>query len=143
MFGNDRTDIRRMFLSAWEKRTNPLLTLSPLEQIIVNTINLHPEYQHWFEAGEELLNKDFETGEGGANPFFHLGLHISIHEQLQTDRPPGIRNAYQRLAAKTETNHDAEHKMMECLEQALWQAQASGKEPDEKLYLRCVERAAG
>jgi len=54
---------------------------------------------------------------------------------VATDRPPGIRAAHQNLLTKTGDAHDTEHRMIECLAEALWSAQRSGRAPDEMAYL--------
>jgi len=36
--------------------------------------------------------------------------------------------------------HAAEHAMIECLGEALWQAQRSGRAPDEAAYLAALHR---
>ena len=35
--------------------------------------------------------------------------------------------------------HEAEHRMMECLGQVLWEAQQAGGMPDEAAYLTCIQ----
>ena len=67
-----------------------------------------------------------------------MGMHITIREQVQTDRPAGIANAHQRLIIKVGDVQEAEHRMQECLGLALWEAQRSGTMPDESRYLECV-----
>ena len=67
-----------------------------------------------------------------------MGLHIAIHEQLGTDRPPDIRAAYQALRSRLDGAHAVEHRRMDCLEQTLWHAQRDGREPSASDYLECV-----
>ena len=47
------------------------------------------------------------------------------------------------LARRLGDVHAAEHPMIECLGEALWQSQRSGRAPDEAGYLAALERAAG
>jgi len=56
----------------------------------------------------------FEAAAGGdtENPFLHMGLHLAVREQLSIDRPPGVREIQQALAARL-GEHDAEHVLME------------------------------
>ena len=67
------------------------------------------------------------------------GMHITLAEQLSTDRPPGIRDLYQRMAHAAGDAHEAEHQMMECLGQVLWEAQRAGRQPDEHAYIGCLQ----
>ena len=80
---------------------------------------------------------------GQTNPFLHMGMHLAIREQLATNRPAGITETFGLLMARVQDAHAVEHRMMECLGEALWQAQRSGQEPDEARYLACLRQLAG
>jgi hypothetical protein len=140
MFGQDREQLRRFFLTSWDKRLAGQ-ALQPLERLVAEVIAQHPEY-HACLADEERLHQDYGPEQGQANPWLHMGMHITIGEQLGADRPSGIRAAYQRLVLSRGDPHAAEHAMMECLGAVLWEAQRSGAAPDEQAYLACVERLA-
>jgi hypothetical protein len=141
MFGNNREEIRRFFLACWDRREEPMLSLSPLEQQVIHVLKLHPEYHALFEnSAEALVHRDFPDGTASGNPFYHLGLHISLHEQISTDRPPGIRQLYQQYKTGFGDLHEAEHAMLEVLERALWEAQASNRMPDDAAYLAALQK---
>jgi hypothetical protein len=72
----------------------------------------------------------------------HMGMHIAIHEQLGTNRPAGIREIYGNVIKQCGDPHKAEHQMMECLAEMMWQAQRNGTAPDEKEYLRKLKKLA-
>ncbi|MCP3667247.1 MAG: DUF1841 family protein [Gammaproteobacteria bacterium] len=139
MFGNDRGAMRKVFFNAWNKAEEKQ-SLDPLEQLIVETVGQHPEYHVLLNDQDSSLDKDFSPDGGETNPFLHMGMHISLLEQIQSDRPGGIRIHYQQLTRKYGDAHQAEHQMMECLGLALWEAQRSGKMPDEQAYLRCLQK---
>lgn len=138
MFGNNRDDIRRFFIACWNRREEPLFSLSPLEQQVLQVIELHPEYHKMLEQGEALVRKDFPGGTESGNPFYHLGLHLSLLEQISTDRPPGIRQLHGEFRASFGEVHTAEHAMIEVLEAALWEAQANNRMPDDARYLEAL-----
>jgi len=138
MFGNDRIKMRRFFTDAWKKATLGE-ELIPLESMVVDVIKQHPEYHKMLEGSDDVLDKDYSPESGESNPFLHMSMHISIHEQLSTNRPSGIRDAYQKLALQYGGNHEAEHQMMECLGRMLWDAQRAGKMPDEQIYLKSIK----
>jgi hypothetical protein len=71
-----------------------------------------------------------------------MGMHISLQEQIGTDRPPGVRQLYQRVMRRIGDGHEAEHQMMECLGRMLWEAQRENRLPDEQAYLQCLRRLA-
>lgn len=140
-FGNDRDSLRRHYLSVWEKAKQQQ-PLTPLERIIAEIIFEHPEYHELLEKGEKNLDKDWLPEGGEANPFLHMGMHIALTEQIQTDRPIGIRDVYQVFRLREEA-HAVQHRMMECLGEALFHAQKTAGVPDEQDYLQCLKRLAG
>lgn len=134
-----RDELRRTYVEAWRKRRERL-PLSPLEAQIADVIELHPEYQTLFNDAAQAVNKDWSPDGGATNPFLHMGLHLAIRDQVTTDRPPGIREVHRALAARLGSAHDAEHQLIECLAEALWNAQRSGLPPDERAYLEKVRK---
>ncbi len=139
MFGNDRNSLRRYYYTVWEK-ANTGQALEPLERLIAGIISDHPEYQPMLVDAEAALHRDYLPEMGQTNPFLHLGMHIAIHEQLGSDRPAGILGVYQQLCRKAGDSHAAEHQMMDCLGETLWEAQRNGREPDEQAYLARLMR---
>jgi len=138
MFGQNREQLRRFFQTSWEKRLNDQ-ALQPLEQIVVQVIEQHPEY-HRHLGDPNQLERDFTPEQGETNPWLHMGMHITLAEQIGTDRPVGIRASYQQVVARSSDHHTAEHAMMDCLGLALWEAQRSGAAPDERSYLECLKK---
>lgn len=137
MFAGNREDSRRFFLASWQKRQAGA-QLEPLEQIVVQVIEAHPEYLDAVKTGDAPRMR----GELEHNPFLHMGLHIALIEQLQADRPAGIRAEYQRLCLSGRDVHEMEHAMMQVLLEVLHEAQARGAMPDERVYLTRVQQIA-
>jgi hypothetical protein len=131
----DRSSLRRMYVDAWRKHREHSV-LEPLEAQIVDVIGEHPEYQALLD--EAALTMDWTPEQGATNPFLHMSLHLAIREQVATDRPPGIAALHAGLSAQLGSNHDAEHRMSECLGAALWESQRSGRPPDEAAYLESL-----
>lgn len=137
LFGNDRNELRRMYVQAWRlKRAGQ--PMSALEAQIAEVVGEHPEYHALLI--EESVEADFAPESGQSNPFLHMGMHLAIREQVSTNRPVGIRDVHARLAAKHADHHAAEHAMLECLGEALWRAQRDGTPPDELAYLESLKR---
>ena len=132
IFGQDRRELRKIYSDAWRKQLNGM-PLSPLETQIADVVAQHPEYHDTVTDAD--LDKDYTPEEGRTNPFLHMGLHLGIREQVATDRPPGIATIYAALAARTGDRHVAEHQMIECLAETLWEAQSQNGAPDEERYL--------
>jgi hypothetical protein len=132
IFGQDRNELRTMYAQAWTKHCDGAV-LSPLEAQIAQVIADHPEY-HAAVSGD--LEHDFTVEGGETNPFLHMGLHLGIREQVATNRPAGIASVFADFAAKTGDAHVAEHRMIDCLAETLWEAQNENRPPDESLYLQ-------
>ena len=137
IFGQDRHELRKMYADAWQKHVDGQ-PMSPLESLIAGVVAQHPEYQAVLTGGD--LDKDYTPEGGQTNPFLHMGLHLGIREQVATDRPPGIARIYETLAARHGDSHAAEHLMIECLAETLWESQSTNRAPDETLYLERLRR---
>jgi Domain of unknown function (DUF1841) len=128
-----REQLRQTYADAWRKHL-ARSPLTPLEAMIADVIGVHPEYQAI--VGDSDAAAAFEPGSGGEeNPFLHMGLHLAVRDQVSIDRPPGVRELHRLLQARHGDLHRAEHVLMEALGETLWQAQRSGRPPDEAAYL--------
>jgi len=63
---------------------------------------------------------------------------LALREQISTNRPQGISHIYSQLCLQKGDPLEAEHAMMPCLAEALWQAQKNQTLPDEINYLACL-----
>jgi Domain of unknown function (DUF1841) len=134
----DRTSLRARYFDAWAKQRAGR-PLEPLEVQITDVVSDHPEY-HAALADETTRDADFTAEAGRTNPFLHLGLHLAVRDQIATDRPTGIRAAFWRILEQAPDMHTAEHMLLECLAETLWEAQRQGSPPDERVYLERVLR---
>jgi hypothetical protein len=137
---HSRDQIRQTFCAIWDKHREGL-PLDSHETLIRDVMVEHPEYHAVLEDADSALGREYQTETGQTNPFLHMGMHISLREQLATDRPAGIRRIYQSQLARSGDVHAVEHQMMECLGQALWEAQRAGTLPDEQGYLNCLRQS--
>ncbi len=133
-----RDEVRRVYLNVWRKMQQQQL-LEPMEAVIADVIGAHPEYHDLLDGDADLTQRDFLPEQGQTNPFLHMGMHITLREQAQSDRPAGIRQIHRQLAA-SKGQHEAEHAMMECLGAVLWNAQRNNTLPDESEYLDCLKK---
>lgn len=139
MFTPSRDSARRFLIDAWRKRREGL-PAEPLEMLAGDIVAQHPEYQALLENGETALEREWRPEGGATNPFLHLSLHLAIEEQLSIDQPPGIRAIAERLSARLGDRHDALHRLIDCLAEALWQAQRHHQPLDSQAYLDCLTR---
>lgn len=139
MFNPSRDEARLFLIETWRKRRAGEL-LSPLEDLAAQLIQKHPEYYPMLENPERYQHNDYLPDQGTTNPFLHIMMHLAIEEQISIDQPHGIRTHFQRLTALHGSEHDAQHRMMECLGEMIWQAQRNGTAMDASLYMDCLER---
>ena len=138
MFNPSQHEVRQFFCEV-QRKLHDNLPLSPLEAIARDWIVQHPEYSEALADPEAALSADYSVETGRSNPFLHLAMHLSISEQLSIDQPPGIRAAFQQLAQRL-GEHGAQHQIMECLGETLWNAQRSGLPLDADAYLECIRQ---
>lgn len=139
MFTPSQHDVRRFFCETYRKhRSNEILT--PLEAIASDWIVQHPEYADSLKDVETALTAEYPVEHGQSNPFLHLSMHLSIAEQISIDQPQGIRAAFLTLVKRIDSEHEAHHRMMECLGEMMWTSQRSGLAPDGAAYIECVRR---
>ena len=137
IFGEDRSELRQMYADAWRKRCDRQ-PMAPLEIQIADVVEMHPEYH--FDVTSDDLDRDYTPDDGQTNPFLHMGLHLGIREQVATNRPAGISAIHKALSARLGDIHAAEHAMIECLAETLWEAQSSNQPPDEAKYLERLRK---
>lgn len=141
LFNPSRDEVRRFFFDAWRK-FGKQLPLSQLEGVAVEVIQMHPEYHHVLDAPEQYLEQPYFPEMGETNPFLHMSLHLSILEQVAINQPPGIATFYAALLQKHGNALDAQHDLMDCLAEAIWQSQHNQTPMDAQAYLQCMQRKA-
>jgi hypothetical protein len=139
MFNPSRDQVRQFFFEAWAKfRAGQPLT--DLEAIAAGHIGRHPEYHGILERPDRYQDRDWSPEMGETNPFLHLSMHLSISEQLSIDQPAGVKARYQALTDRLGDEHAAQHAVMDCLAEMIWQAQRYNLQPDGVAYLLCIEK---
>ena len=137
--GQDRGSTRDVFFRAWQahRAGKPL---EGIEKIIVQVVLQHPEYHALLDQPDAVRDRDYSAEPGHTNPFIHLGMHIAIEEQLSIDQPHGVRGCYQAILKRLANEHNAQHYMMECMNEMLWQANRQSAAFDVSMYLNCLRR---
>ena len=143
MFNPTRDQARDFLFETWRKfRVAEHLTA--MESMAVEVISLHPEYHTMLDDRERFLAKyrdrDYPPEFGETNPFLHLNMHLSIREQVSIDQPQGVKGFHVALSNKLGTALAAEHEMMDCLAEMIWQAQRHRTGPDAQIYLGCLDK---
>ena len=141
MFQPSQLDVRRFFCTTLARQRSGA-PLTPMESIAARWIDEHPEYHADLADEPAALAAVYTVEDGRTNPFLHLSMHLTITEQVSIDQPRGIRQAFELLAARRGSAHEAHHEVMECLGEMVWASQKSGLPPDGERYLECVRKRA-
>jgi hypothetical protein len=139
MFNPSREQVRQFFFDAWRKY-RARQPLAGLETVAVEIALLHPEYHPLLDDPARFVDAEYTPEQGVMNPFLHMSLHVAVEEQLSIDQPPGIRAEYERILASRGERHGALHAVLDCLGEAVWEAQRERRVPDSDAYLECLRR---
>ncbi len=142
MFNPSRDQVRQFFFEVWAKYRAGQ-PLAGAEQPALEAVLAHPEYHALLASPERNQDRDYLPESGETNPFLHLSMHLAITEQLSVDQPPGIRARYQSLLQQTGDAMAAQHAVMECLAEMIWQAQRNQTAFDSATYLHCLDKQLG
>ena len=137
MFNPTRDQVRDFFMNTWKKHQDKSV-LTPIESLALKWILEHPEY-HQAISSEQSREEDYQVQQGQVNPFLHLSMHLAIEEQISINSPPGIRQVFEQLSARSNP-HDAVHEIMECLGQVIWESQRLGKPLDNEQYQELLQQ---
>ena len=127
----NRQQLRQLYVDSWYK-FNQNLPMTNLETQIAKIIKLHPEYHRFINHSD--IDKDFTPESGFGNPFLHMGLHMSLIEQIATNRPLGISHVYKLLCDQYGGEHKVQHLCMNVLGEIIFYAQKNNSLPDEQEY---------
>jgi len=142
LYNPSRDQARQFLFDAWAKFKQNA-PLSDLEKIAVEVIQMHPEYQPILEAPERYMQQQYFPEMGATNPFLHLSLHLSVIEQISINQPIGITKVYATLQQKYDDKHLAQHDLLECLAETIWQAQRNNAPLDSLHYLNLLKQKIG
>ena len=142
LYNPSRDQARQFLFDAWAKfkqQTNH----SDLEKIAIELIQIHPEYHVILDSPSHYMNQQYFPEMGETNPFLHLSLHLSVIEQININQPIGITQVYDKLRQQYNDSHLAQHDVLECLAETIWQAQRNSQPLDSETYLNLLKQKSG
>ena len=146
LFNPSRDEVREFFFGTWAKFKQNLI-LTDLEKIALGVMHMHAEYHGILDAPEQFKSQEYFPELGETNPFLHMSLHLSILEQISINQPIGIAVIYEKLKLKHQNEqqfeHDAQHDVLECLAEVIWQAQRNHTGLNSSHYLELLHLKAG
>jgi hypothetical protein len=142
LYNPSRDQARQFLFDAWAKFKQKL-NLSDLEKIAVEVMQMHPEYHVVLDSPEHYMHQQYFPEMGETNPFLHLSLHLSVIEQISINQPIGITQIYDKLQQQYNDKHRAQHDLLECLAETIWQAQRNNAPLDAANYLNLLKQKSG
>lgn len=139
LYNPSRDQARQFLFDAWAKFKQQS-SLTDLEKIAVEVIQMHPEYHVIFDAPERYMQQQYFPEMGETNPFLHLSLHLSVIEQIAINQPIGIKAIYEQLKQKHNDQHIAQHDILDCLAETIWQSQRNNTPLDSTHYLGLLQQ---
>jgi Domain of unknown function (DUF1841) len=138
MFNPTQQEVRDFFCHTWQKATQKQV-LTPIESMAVDCMTFHPEYHDLLNNIEQARSEVYTPERGVTNPFLHLSMHLSIHEQVSINQPKPIREVFEKLAIRSDEHH-AYHAIMEVLAEILWQSQQQKTPLNAELYVEKLQQ---
>ncbi len=141
LFNPSRDQVREFFFNTWRKfKQNQIL--EGVETIGVQVMQMHPEYHAILDDSARYMHQQYFPEMDETNPFLHMSLHLSVLEQISINQPIGIANIYQQLLANYQDAHNAQHELLDCLVETIWQAQRNQQPLDAEHYMRLMQHKA-
>ena len=139
LFNPSRDEVRAFFFDAWEK-FKAQQTLTDLEKIGLGVMHMHTEYHAILDKPEQFKHQEYFPEFGETNPFLHMSLHLSILEQISINQPIGIATIYAQFQTKYQEDHAAQHAILECLAETIWQAQRNKTALNSDNYVQLLQQ---
>lgn len=138
LYNPSRDQVRQFFFDAWAKFKQQS-ALTDLEKIAIEVMQMHPEYHEVLNAPQQYMHQQYFPEMGETNPFLHLSLHLSAIEQISINQPIGITAIYDQLCKQHQDKHMAQHDILDCLAETIWQAQRNNLPMDSDAYLSLLK----
>ncbi|MBI3359464.1 MAG: DUF1841 family protein [Nitrospirae bacterium] len=127
--------------SVWEKIKKGE-ALSGDAEMIAETMIAHPEFDPFWLAGETAFQPQ-EINGFIVNPLVHIGLHVTIEQQLDADNPVEVRMALKGLLEKGITRHEAIHQIAGVWGDLYFRSVRRGGPFEDWTYLQELTRLSG
>jgi hypothetical protein len=134
LYNPSRDQARQFLFVAWANFKKNL-SLTDLEKIAVEVIQMHPEYHVVFDSPERFMHQQYFPEMGETNPFLHITLHLSVIEQISINQPIGITQVYDKLRQRHNDTHLAYHDLIDSLAETIWQSQRNNEPLNSERYL--------
>ena len=138
LYNPTKDQVRQFFFDTWAKYKQQA-PLTDLEKIALQVIQMHPEYHTVLDSPERHQHVQYFPEKGETNPFLHMSLHLSVIEQININQPLTIKAVYDSLLKKHQDMHLAQHYIVECLAETIWQSQRNSTPLDSAHYTMLLQ----
>lgn len=123
-------DYRLFFLQSWQKHLKGHL-LSDMEKQVRDVLLMYPQY-----ICELDQDKCYSVEE---NPYIQMGLHLTMWDQIRTNRPEGIRFWFLNACAQ-HGEAEVERFTLSVLRKIIYTSYSQEKAPSEQEYLQILKK---
>ena len=123
---------RHIFFNTWQKYINAM-ALSDQEKEVLAVLKCYPEYT-------VAIEPEYIPSSKGENPYFVLGAHLELREQLRLNRPFGVVAVYAQ-AVERWGEKIALEKSLHVLQETLLCAHQTKQPPCYSQYLQSLKFA--
>jgi hypothetical protein len=122
-----------IYRETWEKMKRGE-ALSGVAEMIAEAMRAHPEFDAWWPQGEAAFHPQ-EIDGYIVNPLVHIGLHVAIEKQLESEEPEEAVAAFRALRNSGIDAHEAAHRLAGLWGDLYFRSVRRGGSLDEGAYL--------
>jgi len=122
----------------WEVSALDQEGLSKEDQLLVEIMQLHPQYYELWERLDEV--SDEELQKDGTNPVLHVLIHQIIENQIAGQSPPETAETLEQLQQQGFNRHEAVHKIGEVLARDMAEMMQSQQSFDNQRYVQSLRQ---
>lgn len=114
-------------------------TLEGEDKVFGDLLMQHEEYYSTWDAADKLVDKEYDK-ETDVNPFAHIALDAAVMSQINSAKPPQVKEAYKRLTRQGASHLAALHSIAYELATEMWQAGHDRKPFNTERYAKQLRR---
>ena len=122
----------------WEVSALDQEGLSKEDQLLVEIMQLHPQYYELWERLDEVSNEELERD--GTNPVMHVLIHQIIENQIDGQSPPETAETLEQLQQQGLSRHEAVHKIGEVLASDMAEMMQTHQTFDNQRYVQSLRQ---
>lgn len=122
----------------WEVSALDQESLSKEDQLLVEIMQLHPDYYDLWENLDEVADEEIERD--GTNPVVHVLIHQIVENQIADQEPPETVETLDQLMQQGASRHEAVHKIGEVLVGDMTEMLQSNRIFDNQRYVQSLRQ---